>query len=283
MEKQKKKASRLKIESSIIDGIFKFRHACSQIRKATQALREVTKNSKSLRVEFLKQRAKDYAKKNNTTAEKELKKILHVERQRNQSIVIQAVLKRKGRGGPTSILIPAATEYDDNDGSIGFHLNIDRMWTRLQKANGHDIKNWERISNRNQMEDLMLKWQRRHFEQANETPLATTKWKHKLMEDKIQMEIQEGTFKIPPNFPLEVKQIIKQMRRPNCIKRDIPTITKSSDFRHFVKITKEKTSSSPSGRHYGHYKSMMEGKATLMHVIHGIIELAVQHNVILER
>ena len=72
-------------------------------------------------------------------------------------------------------MIPAATEYDDKDGSKDFHLNIDRMWTRLQKANGDDIKNWERISNRNQMEDLMLKWQRRHFEQANETPLATTK------------------------------------------------------------------------------------------------------------
>ena len=73
------------------------------------------------------------------------------------------------------------------------------------------------------------------------------------------------------------------MKRPKCIKKDIQTLTTYSDFRQFIKVTKKKTSSSPSGRHYGHYKALLEGKSTFLQVIHGIVELAVQNNVILDR
>ena len=125
------------------------------------------------------------------------------------------------------------------------------------------------------MEDLLLKWQRCHFEQANETSLATTEWKQKLMQTEVQHAIQEGTFHIPESLPLEVHQLLKNMKRPKCIQKDIPNLTTYSAFRQFIKITKEKTSSSPSGRHYGHYKAMMEGKPIFLQVIHGILDLAV--------
>ena len=173
-KKERKKRSKVLNGQSIVDAIISFKEACTQFRLATQELKLALKNSKSLRAEFLKKRAEDLAKKNNTNAANELKKILHIEKQRNQAVAIQAVLKRRGRGGPSSILIPAPTEYDAHDGTPDYHLDIDRMWDRLQIKNGHDIKNWIRISNREKMEELMLQWQRKHFEQANETPLATT-------------------------------------------------------------------------------------------------------------
>ena len=64
-----------------------------------------------MRKEFLKSRAEHAAKFKNTLAEKEIKIIIEVERQRNQSIPINTVLKPRHSGGPNSTLIPAPTEY----------------------------------------------------------------------------------------------------------------------------------------------------------------------------
>ena len=102
-KKERKRSSKVVQGQSVIDAILSFKEACTQFRQATQELKQASKKSKSLREEFLKQRAQELAKKNNTSAEKELKKIIHIEQQRNQAVAIQLVLKRKGRGGPSSI------------------------------------------------------------------------------------------------------------------------------------------------------------------------------------
>lgn len=90
----------------------------------------------------------------------------------------------------------------------------------MEKNYGHDIKNWDRITERQQMEQLILQWQRKHFEQANETPLAQKSWNDIFDDDTIQQAIQDGTFDIPNTFPIECQQLIKQKRRPSCIKTE---------------------------------------------------------------
>ena len=57
--------------------------------------------------EFLKERAEYAAKLKNTKAEKEIKSIIEVERQRDQSIRVNKVLRPRHAGGPNNILIPA--------------------------------------------------------------------------------------------------------------------------------------------------------------------------------
>lgn len=39
------------------------------------------------------------------------------------------------------------------------------------------INEWESITDKDEMEKIMIGWQRKHFSQANETPLATLTWK----------------------------------------------------------------------------------------------------------
>ena len=151
-----------------------FRHACEQYNIANNAYKTSIKNSRSLRVEFLKEVANEYSKKNNTEAEKELKVLIHVEEQRDQARRIQNALNTKSGGGVTSILIPAPSEYE-NEFDKSNYMDINIMWERLQISNGNDIQNWDRITDRKTMEELLLKWQERHFQQANETPLASKK------------------------------------------------------------------------------------------------------------
>ena len=80
----------------------------------------------------MKERAEYAEKLKNTQAEKEIKSIIEVERQRDQSIRVNKVLRPRHAGGPNNILIPAKTEYDNNDGVDFDHLNIDQIWERIE-------------------------------------------------------------------------------------------------------------------------------------------------------
>lgn len=72
------------------------------------------------------------------------------------------------------------------------------------------------------------------------SPPQIAQWSDFFDNDNIQNAIQDGTFEIPTSIPMEAQQLIKQMRRPKCIKCDIPSTTTLQDFRQFIKKTKEK-------------------------------------------
>ena len=171
---EKRRASRVRIGQSLSDAIENFKHACKKFKEANIKYREVTKNSKSLRYEFLQKLAEEIAVEKGTDAANELKQLIHIEKQRDQAASIRQVLKSNAIGGLTSILIPSTTEYaNSNDDNFNLH-DIDQMWDRIQQNYGHDIGNWDRITERDTMEKLILKWQRKHFEQANEPPSNCT-------------------------------------------------------------------------------------------------------------
>ena len=72
------------------------------------------------------------------------------------------------------------------------------------------------------------------------------------------------------------------MKRPSHVK-EIEFSTTLDEFREFIKNSKEKTSTSPSGRHYGHYKALHKADPKFLATIHSIIEISLQHNIILNR
>ena len=53
-----------------------------------------------------------------------------------------------------------------------------------------NIQQWERITDRETVEHMLLPWQQLHFLQANETPLATPEWKIKLDDKEFQQSVQ---------------------------------------------------------------------------------------------
>ena len=47
------------------------------------------------------------------------------------------------------------------------------MWKRIHPNSGRDVKHWERITNKDIIEPMLLEWQQLHFLQANGTPFTT--------------------------------------------------------------------------------------------------------------
>ena len=130
---------------------------------------------------------------------------------------------------------------------------------------------------------MLLLWQRKHFTQANETPFANEKWRKILQDDSIQDMILDGTYDLDEKFPLEAKELLLQMQRPKELKEAIKDETTIEDFRTYIKNMKERTSSSPSGRHYGHYKILYSMHPNYLRVIHGTLQLAINKCIILDR
>ena len=107
-----------------------------------------------LRQEYLKELANDLAFKNQTSQACEIDKLSNIEKQRGSHLKIGYVLKPDSRDGVTSILIPSKSSYNDASND---HYSVDEMWKRIQPTNGKDVETWERITDREHVEDMLLK------------------------------------------------------------------------------------------------------------------------------
>ena len=277
------KAAKLPLKVGLVQAIETFRYVDGKLKQAEEEYNELSKQARKIRWEFLQDRADYLAATRNTKPEKELKRLIHVEQQRDQAGRINTIVKPFTKGGPNSILIPAVTEYPMPRIEYFDHYDINQIWTRIDMYNGEDIINRERITDRGRVEQMLLDWQRKHFEQSNETPFATDEWRVRLQDYHIQQSILDGTYQIPQDLPVEAKEILQTMRRPPNLGDDIQDFTTVENFRSYIKKIDEKTSSSPSTRHYGHYKTLLEADEKYIRVLHGILEMALQSQVILTR
>ena len=55
------------------------------------------------------------------------------------------------------------------------------------------------------------------------------------------------------------------------------------EFTNYVRNADEKTSCSPSGRHYGHYKSLLMSNPSILFMIYDIFTTALEYDIILPR
>ena len=98
-------------------------------------------------------------------------------------------------------------------------------------------------------------------------------------ESKVK-EILDGT---EFDLPLDVREClewISGLKRKNVPTTDLQVERKS--FKEFVRGVKESKSSSPSGRHYGHYKALLEDEE-LFEILYLLVETALEAGVILKR
>lgn len=81
----------------------------------------------------------------------------------------------------------------------------------------------------------------------------------------------------PVDTPDALKLYLKHLQQPFTITEEFEFFYDLEDFKKFMKHAKEKTSSSPSRRHYGHWKS---NKKYLPHVfsdLHAILVLVMRY------
>ena len=122
----------------------------------------------------------------------------------------------------------------------------------------------------------------KHNAQAAESPLASPSWQLQLDNPVIRKNILAGTF-YDDSLPPEINEFLASFQQT----KPAPSIPFSYSFTRFcsyVKKTKEKIASSPSGRHLGHYKTLLRMKhKKLLHAIFDIMSLSMKYSIILDR
>ena len=277
---KKREASRIG-KNSYSKSTENYKKACEHYTNMKNEYKEIRKKATTLRNEFLTRRIEllqNRCEFRNKCTVKILSILKHREKQRREANRINCVLKGKFRLGVNSILIPEASEYNTE---VNIY-DISTMWTRIQKNYGKDIRRWRRVTDRTLVEKLLIEWQNMHFLQANETPFTSPEWEKKLKTNTVQESITNGTFQVT-NFPPECQEVFDQMARTTKCTNEINLQTTFKEFQSFICNSKESTSSSPSGRHYGHYKALLERNQKILEIIHGIFSLAIQHKIILHR
>jgi uncharacterized damage-inducible protein DinB len=110
------------------------------------------------------------------------------------------------------------------------------------------------------MEEAIIERNQRHAKQSLQTPFAANKILYNAIDPRNPNnhidDILEGTFLSLPNFAEHLSDTEKAWvdELQTKITEPINTNINIQDFIKFFKSRKEKTASSPSGRHYGHYK-----------------------------
>ena len=258
--------------------------ALANRRKARSEYKAVLSQSASYREQFLLQQAEYMAECRDTHTYTEYNNLLRYEKLRNSFSKIKRCLKGTFSGSLSSVLIPAREEYPPGllsqpDFS---HYDIDHMWNLIQPQNGKNIKSWERISEGPHLEALLLQWMGKHNAQASESPLASSLWQSKLDDPNVRDSILSGSFH-DDTLPPEVNEFLASFSSNN----PSPAVTFTYSFHRFcsyIKKTKEKIASSPSGRHLGHYKSLLRmKKKKLLHAIFDLMSLSMEYSIIIDR
>ena len=167
------------------------------------------------------------------------------------------------------------------------HTSLDRI---LTPDNPHDLPNttWTMVVEAQALYKVLTKAGQEHFSQAANTPFVTGPIADKIgpFADNDYCEaILTGNFDVSTLEAItEVKDIITGMRYPDPLQPTAPidtTITIES-FSDAMAHTRERTSSSPSGRHYGHYRALLRDK-TILGIIADIANFCFQWGKTLKR
>ena len=246
--------------------------------------REYLKNARLHREKHLDERAQHHAEINPKSSKpSEIKRLKNIEVQIRDSTKIRFTLDDFNKESATYILIPSRKEYNNFDGFDGNILSVTNIWRRILIQNGNDIDDWVRVTDKKLIEDMLLQWQVHHFMQSVGTPFTTDFWTEELANKEVSDLIIAGKYEPPEDLPWEADAILKSMKRSPKIKKEIDPLTTLDQFKSFYKNAKESTSSSPSGRHYGHYKALLQMDATYIECIHSILHICTVHDLILDR
>jgi hypothetical protein len=201
-------------------------------------------NAKQIRDTFLEDRAEHLANTRNIDKATALRQLIRAERQ-------SSIFKRLG------IWIKGKT-----------HVHLDRI---LAPDDPNDMENttWTTIVEAQALYEVLTAAGQAHFHQAANTPFVSGPIAAKIgpFADNDYCEaILNGTFDITDIAEsTEVKDLLHGMRYPDTSNPTEPINTQitTETFSDAMEHMRERTSSSPSGRHYGHYRALLRDKETL--------------------
>ena len=220
---------------------------CSRLTTARKTLHKAQQNAATLRNNYLEKMAQMQAKNNNTDIATIIKNIRHCEEVKNSFRILRSISKGQQGGEVSHILVrdnlANTSMYDEVSTGLGFQP----AWVPM------DDNDW--------VMSALLKRNKLYLHQAWETPCTQGKIKDCLGESGLgheSKEILEGKFdpNIASNMPALnhwLKHNICRVAAQGSIKVEISL----QDYKDLFNSQDESTSSSPSGRHYGHYHAAL--------------------------
>jgi len=255
-----------------------------ELKQVRREKRDAKRHDVSLREKHLDECAEQYLR-DHPGCEKDnvVRQLKHIEKQKREAVRIRIALKGRFEGGLNYVLVPSESAYSEEERSNeDFNvLNMEYIWPRVQIANGKDITEWNIVNDKETVEALTLACMRKHFGQAQGTPLTSDFWIKTLTNKDSQNAIMEGSFDLTP-YPRSLQLYFKAMQRIHE-KDEIPFDYNFSQFCKFVSKSNERTSTSPSGRHYGHYKVLLQRQKGILEDIYMIMHMAFSNGILLDR
>ena len=262
----------------------KIKNLTSQLQNVNKTIRTLKKNEVDFRNQHMDDCVQQAIRDNpDTDAKKYIKQLKHIENQRRNSSHVDRTLNGTREGALSYILIPSPSEYPDeqrNDLNFNYR-DIHTMWQRIEPKNGKDIHCWEIVDQQHEVEHLSLEAMKLHFSQSNNTPLTSDFWIKQLMDPNAQKAILDGTYDLSA-YPKPI-QIFFQALQIKHTNDNLKFHYPFEEFEMFVRDATEKTSASPSGRHYGHFKVIQKYLPDILKDVHRIMKVSMSHNVLIPR
>jgi hypothetical protein len=127
---------------------------------------------------------------------------------------------------------------------------------------------WKTITNPMELASIIKEINRKQYHQAHTTPFGSGLLAQQLGHrgnTAAALALLNGTLpSVAPSLLPETQRILQTLARNHPTIPDSSVIT-AQDFQDSYKLAKEATSSSPSGRHIGHYKAVVADLLTKMH------------------
>jgi hypothetical protein len=208
-----------------------------QLRMVQAELKQIRKKASSLRSDMLQERAAAEVLAGNDDVANILHRLERAETTKACFSLLRKYLKPRSIGGLHKIQVPDGIDQNDNE-------------------------IFKDVSEPAEMYRLILDRNFKYFGQANDTPFTTAplkEWLGQYGETETGQAIMNGELRptlVDTQFPKT--QVVLDLLQPfDPPATPISALVTSSDFKAFFTKWKEMTSTSPSGKHLVHYKSLL--------------------------
>jgi ribonuclease HI len=250
----------------------------SQLNTAKALLKHLKKNGITLRFEHLNARAAQEAARHHQDEEHVLKRIIAAERFHEIFQRLRSALHRNQTSSLTRLKVPAEA---CDETTLEPNSYLDTYPTTSQ--------NWITLEDKHLIERHLIARNNTHYRQANSTPFGTTAIGDDLGyhgTSQAATSILQGNYHPPEGTTLseESTAYVAALQHPyaHLPEAERPTITSYISVEDLIQgfgHWPESTSTSPSGRHLGHYRSMLylkdeeEGTYPLFEILHNMINI----------
>ena len=205
---------------------------------AYKHLRKIRREAKDIREQFLEELAMAYEKAGIQRAETKIKQLHHQEKQRNTARKLKYRLKQPKVGQVTKVWIPA---------------------NPMEEAT-NAVKDWIEETDPRRVEKAIMEQNIKHFGQAENTPFTAPPLKYmQSIRHPMARKIMEGHA-----AALEEQMIYLETKQLLCLlalspgQEDCVSKLDAAAMKKAYKNWKEKTATSPSGRHLGHFHALLK-------------------------